>query len=377
MRIVIAPNAFKGSLTALEAAQAIERGIRRIVPDAEPLLLPAADGGDGTLDVLVHGTDGQIFTVEVADPLGRPVQAQFGMLGDGKTAVVEMAAASGLRLLTLEERDPASATTFGTGQLIRAALDRGCETLLMGIGGSATVDGGAGIAQALGIRLLDASGNELPRGGAALVNLHAIDRSSQDARLKNLTMIVLCDVDNPLTGKNGAAHIFGPQKGASPAMVEQLDAALAHYADVLRDQTGIAVQTIAGGGAAGGIAAGMVALFGATLEPGAQQVLKLLDFEAQLTGADLVITGEGSLDDQTIHGKAPIVVAQMAKKHAIPVVGLAGRVAGNAIYAHGIDAALAIVPAPMPLEEAVQQAAALVEDTAERLMRLIKIDLKA
>jgi glycerate 2-kinase len=372
MHILIAPNAFKGSLSAHDTAIAIRDGVTRIAPDARLDLLPVADGGDGTADVLVQAvSDGRSIDAAVIDPLSRPITARFGLINEDKTAVIELAAASGLRLLNRDELDPLRASTFGTGQLIRTALDYGCRQIIIGVGGSATVDGGAGIAQALGARLLDAAGNEIGRGGGALATLDRIDLAGLDPRLKDTRIDVACDVDNPLLGEKGAARVFAPQKGASAGQVEQLEAHLTRFADVLAHDTGVRVHNLPHAGAAGGAAAGLHALCGAHLRVGIDLILDQLDFAAHLEGVDLVITGEGRIDDQTIYGKAPIGVAKRAKARGIPVVALAGGVAGRAVYDHGIDAVMAILPAPMALDEAMRQAAPLLADAAERLMRLI------
>jgi glycerate 2-kinase len=345
MHILIAPNAFKGSLSAHDTAIAIRDGVTRIAPDARLDLLPVADGGDGTADVLVQAvSDGRSIDAAVIDPLSRPITARFGLINEDKTAVIELAAASGLRLLNRDE---------------------------LGVGGSATVDGGAGIAQALGARLLDAAGNEIGRGGGALATLDRIDLAGLDPRLKDTRIDVACDVDNPLLGEKGAARVFAPQKGASAGQVEQLEAHLTRFADVLAHDTGVRVHNLPHAGAAGGAAAGLHALCGAHLRVGIDLILDQLDFAAHLEGVDLVITGEGRIDDQTIYGKAPIGVAKRAKARGIPVVALAGGVAGRAVYDHGIDAVMAILPAPMALDEAMRQAAPLLADAAERLMRLI------
>jgi glycerate 2-kinase len=371
MRILIAPNAFKGSISAYNAAKAIEEGIRRVVPDAECILLPIADGGDGTAEVLVHGTGGRFINAKVLNPLGRSISTTFALLSDGTTAMIEMANASGLRLISSEERNPLRTTTYGTGQLIKAALNVGARKIIIGLGGSATVDGGAGMAQALGARLLDTQGDDITYGGGSLSDLHAIDISGLDPRLRECEIIAACDVDNPLVGENGSAAIFGPQKGATPDMVTQLDANLAHLAQIIQRDLGVDVLTIPGGGAAGGIAAGLIAFCGARLYPGTDLVLDTLELDHYVQGVDLVITGEGRIDGQTAHGKAPVGVAARAKRYGIPVVALAGGIGdgAEALYAHGIDVIMPIVARPMLLEDAMRDAAILLADASERLMR--------
>jgi len=378
MRILIAPNAFKGSISAFDAAKAIEEGILRAMPDADCMLLPIADGGDGTADVLVQGVGGRFITAQVINPLGKPISTTFALLSDGLTAMIEMANASGLRLIATEDRNPLIATTYGTGQLLQAALNVGARKIIIGLGGSATVDGGAGMAQALGARLLDAQGDEIGYGGGALRDLHAIDVNALDARLRECEIIAACDVDNPLVGEYGAARIFGPQKGATQEMVTQLDANLAHFAYTIQHDLGVDVLTIPGGGAAGGVAAGLIAFCGARLQPGIDLVLDTIDIDQHLEGIELVITGEGRIDGQTAHGKAPVGVAMRAKRYGIPVVALAGGIGEGAddLYAHGIDAIMPIVSSPMPLEEAMRDTAMLLSEASERLMRVIQLKRK-
>jgi len=378
MRIVIAPNAFKGSLTALQAAEAIQQGILGIMPHADCILLPIADGGDGTADVLVRGTDGQMHTTAVMDALGDVIQASFGILGDGTTAVIEMANASGLRLVPSERRNPLVTTTYGTGELMRAALNRSARRMILGLGGSATVDGGAGMAQALGARLFDRHGQEIIWGGGALDMLDRIEISGLDPRLQTCEIIAACDVDNPLVGDQGAARIFGPQKGATPQMVAQLDANLTHYAHIIQRDLGITVRDIAGAGAAGGLAAGLIAFCGARLQPGIDLVLDTLDIDQHLQTADLVITGEGRIDGQTAHGKAPVGVALRAKRHGIPVVALTGGIGDEAdqLYAYGIDAIIPIVARPMALEDAMKEAAPLLQEAAARMLRVMTLKFR-
>lgn len=324
MKIVVAPNAFKGSLTASQAAAAIARGVREVMPDAEIVEVPVADGGDGTVEALVAAKHGEYRSVEVQGPLGDPVTARYGLIDSGRTGVVEMAAASGLTLIPTERRDPRQASTYGFGQLLEAVRRDGVSEIVAGIGGSATNDAGAGMAQALGYRLLDASGLDLERGGAALARLTRIDSSGFDRRWLSVKVNVACDVTNPLTGPRGASAVYGPQKGADPQAVRELDAALARFATVVERDLGKQVAEIPGAGAAGGLGAGLVAFLEAHLMPGAPLVVEAAGFDEKLTGADLVITGEGQVDEQTAYGKAPGEVAKRAKAAGVPVYLLAG-----------------------------------------------------
>ena len=375
MRIVVAPDSFKGSLSALGVAEAIERGLRAVWPDAEVRKVPIADGGEGTVDALVAATGGRLEERTVRGPLGEPVRARWGVLGDGRTAVIEMAAASGLPLVPKDRRDPRLTTTYGTGELVRAALDAGLSRLVVGVGGSATNDGGTGLARALGVRFLDAAGQDLPEGGAALARLSRVELGGLDPRLASAEVTVACDVDNPLTGPRGASAVYGPQKGATPEMVKELDAALGHYAGVARTATGRDVAGLPGAGAAGGLGAGLLFFTPARLRPGVEIVLETTGFEALVDGADLVVTGEGRTDFQTAMGKAPVGVAAVAKRHGVPVVCLAGGLGDGAddVLAKGIDALASVVPQAMPLEEAMARGAELVEAAAARMARLLRV----
>ncbi|MEC1650276.1 glycerate kinase [Bacillus vallismortis] len=375
MKIIIAPDSFKESLSALEAADAIERGFKSVFPNADYRKLPMADGGEGTVQSLVDGTNGWIKEQVVTGPLGEPVEAFFGMMGDGKTAVIEMAAASGLHLVPVERRNPLVTTTRGTGELMAAALDAGAEHLIIGIGGSATNDGGAGMIQALGGRLLDESGREIGPGGGALSQLASLDISELDPRFENVKLEVACDVDNPLTGPKGAAAVFGPQKGATEDMVDVLDQNLAHFADVAEKALGTASREIKGAGAAGGLGWSLLAFLDADLKRGIDIVLEAVDFEDEVQDADLVITGEGRIDSQTIYGKTPIGVAKAAKSYDVPVIGIAGSVSrdSDAVYQHGIDALFSIVPGAVPLEDAFEHAAEYMERTARDIAASIKL----
>ncbi|GBQ19022.1 glycerate kinase [Gluconacetobacter sacchari DSM 12717] len=369
MKVVIVCDSFKESLSALQVADAIEEGFREIYPRAAYVKLPAADGGEGTAEALVLATGGRMLTREVTGPLGEPVMAAFGILGDGRTAVVEMAAAAGLMLVPRDRRDPLAATTYGVGQLILAALDEGCRHVILGLGGSATNDGGAGMAQALGVSLRDRDGVELPFGGGGLARLARIDRSRLDARLADCRVEVACDVDNPLTGPSGASAVFGPQKGATPDMVRLLDDGLAVYARQVAAAVGRAIDTVPGAGAAGGLGGGALAFLDATLRPGVEIVMEALGLDAILSDADLVITGEGRIDGQTVHGKAPIGVARVARRHGRPVIGIAGSLGQDAarVHAHGIDAVFSVVNRPCTLEDALAEAAANVRVTARNV----------
>ena len=378
MKIVIAPQAFKGSLSALNVANAVQKGVRRIFPDAQILTCPVADGGDGTLETLVESSGGKIMETNVADPTGKPIVAQWGAMGDGNTAVIEMARTSGLALLTLEERDPLNATTYGLGEIIVSALNIGFRKFIVGIGGSATNDAGAGMAQALGIRLMDREGRNLVFGGAALQNLSVIDTSSIDQRVLESNFQIACDVNNPLTGPEGASAVYGPQKGATEENVRQLDSALGVFAEVTKRDLGKDISNLEGAGAAGGLGAGMIAFVEGHLRAGVDIVLDTVNLAEKLESADLVITGEGSIDFQTVYNKAPIGVARMAKARGIPTIGISGMLGKNyqIVHNHGIDAALSIANGPISLEESLQNAPSLISEAVEESLRLISVGMK-
>ncbi|HYF78776.1 MAG TPA: glycerate kinase [Symbiobacteriaceae bacterium] len=378
MKIVIAPDSYKGCMTAAEVAEAMGRGVRRLYPDAELDLIPMADGGEGTVQAMVDATGGRLIPATVTGPLGEPVAASFGLMGDGETAVIEMASASGLPLVPADRRNPLLTTTYGTGELIRLALEQGARRLIIGIGGSATNDGGAGMAQALGARLLDAAGCDLPNGGGALARLDRIDISGLDPRLQGFAITVACDVDNPMTGERGAAAVFGPQKGATPDMVAALDANLQHLAAIMRRDLGQDVEQVPGAGAAGGLGAGLMAFLGATLRRGVEIVVDAVNLTGRCAGADLVLTGEGGTDFQTVRGKTPMGVARAAKVHGVPVICLSGGLGRNyrEVYTVGIDAVCSIVPGPMPLAEALERGPELVEDATERALRLARLAVR-
>ncbi|MGI9058323.1 MAG: glycerate kinase [Ktedonobacteraceae bacterium] len=375
MHIVIAPQSLKGSLTAAEAGLAIADGVRAVYPQAEVDIVPVADGGEGTVQALVDATGGKVIEQVVTGPLNTPVQAFFGLLGDGRTAAIEMAASSGLPLVPIAQRDPRITTTYGVGELILAALERGCRHFIIGIGGSATNDGGAGMAQALGASLLDSAGSTIPQGGAALAKLAHIALETMDARLAECTVEVACDVNNPICGPSGASAIYGPQKGATPEMVQQLDAALAHYAEIIERDLGQTVRDIPGAGAAGGLGAGLIAFLHASLRPGAQIILDAVQLEEHIRTADMVITAEGQLDSQTAYGKSVGAVAALAKRYELPVLALAGGLGQDyqAVYALGVDAVAVLPSSPMALSYAMEHAAHLTSDATERALRLIRV----
>lgn len=375
MHILVAPQSLKGSLTAAEAGQAIAQGIEAVYPEATVDIVPIADGGEGTVQALVDATAGQIVEQIVTGPLGEPVPAFFGLLGDGQTAVIEMAACAGLPLVPEGQRDPRITTTYGVGELMLTALERGSRHFMLGIGGSATNDGGAGMLQALGISLLAHDGTEIARGGSALATLSHISLDHMNPRLRNCTIEVACDVTNPLCGPNGASAVYGPQKGATPEMVAQLDAALAHYAQIIEQDLGYAVKDVPGAGAAGGMGAGLLAFLHAALRPGAALVLETVQLEERMQGADLVITAEGQIDEQTAYGKSVGAVAGMAKRYGLPVLALAGGLGHNyqCVYALGVDAIAVLPSGPMTLTHAMEHAAVLASDAIERALRILRL----
>jgi glycerate kinase len=374
MKIVIAPDSFKESLSAPEAAAAIVAGFREIFPAAGYVTLPLADGGEGTTATLVAATGGRIVPLMVTAPLGEAVEAFYGLSGDGRTAFVEMAAASGLALVPPPRRNPLVTTSFGTGELIRAALAAGVERIIVGIGGSATNDGGAGMLQALGMGLLDNGGRELGYGGGELVRLDAIAAGGLDLRLQTVAIEVACDVTNPLLGENGASAVYGPQKGATQEMVAVLDDNLARFARLLQRDLGKDVAAIPGAGAAGGMGAALLALGGA-LRPGIDIVMEAVGLEEALQNADLVITAEGRIDGQTASGKVPCGVARLAGRHGKPVIAIAGSLGMDAaaVHSHGIAAMFSTTPRPCPLEEALAEAADNLRRTARNIAAAIAI----
>ena len=385
MKIVIAPDSFKESLSAVSVAACIEKGFREIFPDADYVTLPLADGGEGTVDVLLQGLAGQKRTHQVEGPLGELVSAEWAMLepsaqNPNQTALIEIAAASGLDLLTPEQRDPLIASSFGTGQLILEAIEQGAQTIILGLGGSATNDGGAGIVQALGGRLLDRNGQELGRGGAALAELASIDLTDLDSRYTDVELIVACDVDNPLCGDNGASHIFGPQKGATPEQVLMLDKALANFAQVAESQGcvgGEPVQERAGYGAAGGTPMGLGLLFNMQIKPGIEMVLDVLQADDVLKGSDLVITGEGQMDNQTLQGKTPYGIAKRASLQGIPTIGIAGSLGTEVEALYGeMSSLFGTVRSPQSLDQVLQEAEKNLTRTARNIAATLKLGRK-
>jgi len=365
MKIVVAPDSFKGSLTAMEVSDAIEQGIREIFPEAEIVKIPMADGGDGTVQCLVNATGGKILREKVTGPLGNEVLASYGILGDKKTAVIEMAEASGLTLVPENKRNPLITTTYGTGQLIKSALGQGCRKMIIGIGGSATNDGGAGMVQALGAKLLDKDGEEIGFGGGELKKVFRIDTKCLDNRLSETKVLIASDVSNPLCGSQGASRIYGPQKGATPEVIEELDESLAYFAGIIKRDLNKDVKDIPGAGAAGGLGAGLIAFLDAELRPGIEIIIEIVKLEQAIQDADLVITGEGKIDSQTIYGKAPIGVAKIAKKYNVPVIAVAAIIGDDAdiVHQYGIDTLLKISEPPMNLNESKVKKYRLIKKT--------------
>lgn len=375
MKIVIAPDSYKESLSALEVATAIERGFREIFPSANYVKLPVADGGEGTVEAMVAATQGRIIHVPVTGPLGEPVEGFYGLSGDDQSAFIEMAAASGLELVPPSQRNPLKTTSWGTGELIRHALDAGVKHIIIGIGGSATNDGGAGMVQALGAKLLNAAQKPVGLGGGELATLAHIDLTGLDKRLKACRIEVACDVTNPLTGEEGATAVFGPQKGATPEMIVTLDNALAHYAQVIARDLDIDVLNLSGGGAAGGMGAALYAFCGAQLRQGIEIVTDALQLADQVADADLVITGEGRIDSQTIHGKVPVGVAKVAKRFNKPVIGIAGSLTADVgvVHEHGIDAVFSVIYTICSLEDALENASENVRMAARNIAAALKV----
>ncbi len=371
MKIVIAPDSFKESLSAQDVARAIATGIESVVPHATCVCVPMADGGEGTLDAVLAVTGGERRTATVADALGRPIKAHWGWLPD-QTAVIEMASAAGLEHVAPKDRDPIRADTFGVGELLKLALEAGARRIVLTAGGSATNDGGTGMLRALGLIMLDAQGCALPPGGGALAQLARIDPSRLDTRLRDASIIVATDVRNPLCGENGASAIFGPQKGASPQMVQQLDQALAQFAHVTAEVTGQDLRNAPGAGAAGGLGYAALAWMGASMRPGVEVVAELAQLEQAIKQADLVITGEGRMDSQTLQGKTPWGVMRIAQAHRVPVVALAGSLGEGyqALYEHGLSAAFSLANGPITLDQACANASTLLADRSSDIMRL-------
>lgn len=372
---LLAPDSFKESMTAKEVCQALEAGLRAAYPQAEFIWVPMADGGEGTARSLIDATCGETRSARVRGPLGDPLDAEWGVLGDGRTGVVEMAAASGLHQVPRERRDPLRASTYGTGQLVRECLDLGLSEIVVGVGGSATNDGGAGFAQALGARLLDADGHELPPGGADLIRLDRIDTSGIDPRLSGLRVEIACDVDNPLCGPNGASAVYGPQKGADPEQVAALDAALERFGAVVARDLGRDVARVPGSGAGGGLGAGLLAFTDATLRRGVDIVIDRTDLRAKVAGVDLVVTGEGRLDGQTRFGKTPLGVALVAREAGVPVVAIAGCLGDGfeELYDEGFAAIVPILSRLGTLADVLAAGPDNVVRTARELGHLLRL----
>lgn len=373
-KIVIAADSFKGSLTSLEVAEAFAHGFHRVFPHCEVEKVAVADGGEGTVEALVGMLDGEYVELAVADPLMRRVQARYGIVNGGRTAVMEMSAASGLPLLTMQERNPLKTTTYGTGEMIADALGRGCREFLIGIGGSATNDAGVGMLRALGFRFLDVEGAELVGGGEILERIMTIDDGGVLPSLREAVFCVACDVTNPLYGPEGAAYVFAPQKGADEAMVERLDTGLRNFAEVVKWYNSEDIATLRGAGAAGGLGGGFKALLGARLERGVDMVLEAIHFEDIIKGCDLVVTGEGRLDSQTMMGKAPYGVLQASKRQGVPCVAIGGTIVEcKELERSGFRLMLPVTPEGMPLVRAMQREVAManVERAAEQIARLL------
>ena len=380
MKIVAAIDSFKGSMSSLEVADAFELGARKVFSNLEVVKLSLADGGEGTVESLVDGGNGDIITLKVKNPLMREIESFYGIIKNKNLAVIEMAAASGLPLLSKEERNPMKTSTFGTGELIKDALKKGCREFIVGIGGSATNDGGIGMLSALGYKFLDRSGKILDPIGENLINIETIDTSDVMPELKESSFLVACDVDNPLYGERGAAEVYSRQKGATEEMVTELDNGLKHFSEIVMKQFNIEIGNYPGAGAAGGLGGGFLGFLNAQLKPGIDIIIETIGLEEQIKDADLVITGEGRIDFQSIMGKTPVGVGKLAKKYNIPVIAIAGCLADNAdvVHNHGIDAIFSIINHPLDLEDALKKENALkfVEKNAEQIMRLIKLSSK-
>lgn len=377
LTIVLAPDSFKESMTAKEVCIAMEKGIKKINDKIKCIHVPMADGGEGTMQSLIDATNGKVYSAKVVGPLSNEVEAQYGILGDGEVGVIEMASASGIHLVPKEKRNPLITTTYGTGQLIKACLDKGVKKILIGIGGSSTNDGGAGAMEALGAKLLDEEEREICFGGGNLGKLKKIDLSNFDERLSKIEIEVACDVNNPLCGENGASNIFGPQKGATKEMIDVLDKNLKHYADVIKEQCKKDVLNIPGAGAAGGLGAGLLAFLDGRLKKGIDLVIKYSGLEEKIKLSDIVFTGEGSIDYQTKFGKTPIGVAKLAKKYDKPVIALAGKVGDNIddLYENGIDSIFGIMRGITSIEEALENGKENVEKASENIIRLINLNI--
>ncbi|APF25501.1 glycerate kinase family protein [Clostridium sporogenes] len=376
MKFILAPDSFKESMTAKEVAYAMEKGIKKVLKNAECVKVPMADGGEGTVQSLVDATNGQIVHSEVTGPDGKnKVHAVFGILGDYKTAVIEMSSASGIHLIESEKRNPLYTTTYGTGELIKKALDKGVSTILIGIGGSATNDGGAGMVTALGAKLLDKDKNEIPLGGGYLDKLEEIDLKKLDERLKYVDIKVACDVDNPLLGEKGASYVFGPQKGATHEIVKILDKNLASFANIIENKLGKNIKEVPGAGAAGGLGFGLMAFLNAKLEKGIDLVIEYTKLREKVKNADIVFTGEGSIDFQTIFGKTPFGVAKVAKEFNIPVIAFAAHIGDDIdiLYENGIDSIVGILRGVTDLKSALKEGKINVEKASENITRILDV----
>jgi len=375
MKILICPDSFKESLSAIEVCDCVERGLKKADSRFKIERIPLADGGEGTVKALVLATHGRSLKCRVSDPLGRKIWARYGILGDGKTAIIEMAAASGLALVSVKKRNPLVTTTYGTGEMIANALDRRCRKIIVGIGGSATVDGGAGMAQALGAKLLDGKGQEIGFGGGEIEKVKKIDLKFMDKRIARTEFVIASDVRNPLLGPRGAARVYGPQKGATPKMVERLERGLSNLARVIRKEFSISVENLPGSGAAGGLGAGLYAFLGAKMESGVELVMRIAGLEDRIKRADLVVTGEGKLDRQTLYGKAVMGVIKTARKYKVPIVCIAGSIMPEAkdLYRLGVKGLLSIIKMPMSLQQALGESRSLLVDASENLGHLLNL----
>lgn len=373
MKFVLAPDSFKESMTSMEACLAMERGIKKVFKDAECIKMPMADGGEGTVDALVNATEGKFIEIEVTNPIGKKIKAKYGILGDSKTAVIEMAKASGIELINRKERNPYVTTTYGTGEFIKDAVNRGIKHILIGIGGSATNDGGAGMLQALGVKLLDINKEEIPFGGVHLEKIEYIDKGNIDEFLKDVTIEVACDVTNPLIGENGASYIFGPQKGANSEMVKVLDDNLRHFALKIKEIFNINIADVPGSGAAGGLGGALLAFLNAELRSGIDLVIKYTNLEEKIKMSDYVFTGEGSIDGQTILGKTPVGVSKLGKKYDVPVMAFAGEVDPQSenLYNEGMKSIFCIMRGVETLDDALRNGASNLEKTVESIVRIL------
>jgi glycerate kinase len=372
MKVLIAMDSFKGNLGSLDVARVVEEGIRRVYEDADIDKVAIADGGEGTVEAIVNCLKGEYVKLEVEGPLNKKTVARYGIV-KGETAIIEMAEASGLFLISEEERNPLKTSTFGTGQLILDALERGCNKIVMGIGGSATNDGGLGMAKALGAMFLDKNGEAIGEGGGSLDKLEKIDLRNLHPRLKSVEFLVACDVNNPLCGEKGASAIYGPQKGATTDIISQLDKNLSHYADIIKRDVGVDVKDVPGAGAAGGLGAALIAFCGGRLLKGVEIVLDIVNIDERIKNVDVVITGEGRIDAQTANGKVPVGIAGRAKKYNKPVFAIAGFIDNGAelVYKHGIDSIMSSMVGPISVEESMNQSRKLIADASERLFRII------